>query len=435
MLQAPRQSARDSASGAPRHRHHTGTPHPAVTEPIDGNNRLKRTLGLPLVTLYGLGNILGAGIYVLVGKVAGFAGSSTILAFLIAMVVAAVTALSYMELAGRYPVSGSVSVYLHRAFGKRWLSTAIGLTMVGGGVASAAALAQGFSGYLNSFVSVPTIAGSVGLLVALGAIAVKGIGESATFAAVLTGLEVLGLALVIWFGRTAFAHINVGGLVAIDPAVGLGGVFAGAFLAFYAFIGFEDMVNVAEEAKNPRRTMPLAILFSLLASTVLYLLVVVVSTTLVSPAELADSEAPLTLVFERSGASHGVLLSLIGMIAAMNGIIVQIIMGSRILYGLAAEGWIHRSFGKVHTSFQTPVTATLLVLAAMIAATAVLPLVSLARLTSLLVLIIFTLVNASLIVIKRRHRDHGGYIDVPAAVPYVGVALCLGTLVLQAVNW
>jgi amino acid transporter len=406
-----------------------------VSDPSPDRARLRRTLGLPLVTLYGLGNILGAGIYVLVGKVAGFAGSSTTLAFVIAMVTAAVTALSYMELAGRYPVSASVSVYLHRAFGKRWLSTAIGLAMVGGGIASAAALAQGFAGYLNSFIAVPTLVGSVGLLAVLGAIAVKGIGESATTAALLTGLEVLGLVLVIWFGRNAFTHIDVGRLIAVDPAVGVGGLFAGAFLAFYAFIGFEDMVNVSEEVKNPSRTMPLAILIALLVSTVLYLLVVVVSTTLVSPAELADSEAPLTLVFERSGASHGVLLSLIGMIAAMNGVIVQIIMGSRILYGLAGEGWIHRSFGTVHGSFQTPVTATLVVLAVMITATALLPLVSLARLTSLLVLIIFTLVNAALAVIKRRHRDHGGYIDVPTAVPYLGVALCLGTLFLQAVNW
>ena len=406
-----------------------------MTEPIDRNPRLRRTLGLPLVTLYGLGNILGAGIYVLVGKVAGFAGSSTTLAFIIAMVTAAVTALSYMELAGRYPVSASVSVYLHQAFGKRWLSTTIGLTMVGGGVASAAALSQGFAGYLNSFISVPTIVSSVGLLAVLGAIAIKGIGESAKMAALLTGLEVLGLVLVIWFGRTAFTHIDVGGLVALDPAVGIGGLFAGAFLAFYAFIGFEDMVNVSEEVKNPSRTMPLAILLALLVSTALYLLVVVVSTTLVSPSDLAESEAPLTLVIERSGASQGVLLSTIGMIAAMNGVIVQIIMGSRILYGLATEGWIHSRFARVHRAYQTPVTATLVVLAAMIAGTVLLPLVSLAQLTSLLVLIIFTLVNASLIAIKRRHRDHEGYIKVPTAVPYVGVALCLGTLVLQAFHW
>ena len=117
------------------------------------------------------------------------------------MITAAITAMSYMELSGRYPVSASVSVYLHRAFGKRWLSVAIGLGMVGGGIASAAALAQGFAGYLRTFVSVPTLVASVGLLAVIGAIAIKGIGESARTAAVLTGLEVLGLLLIIWYGR------------------------------------------------------------------------------------------------------------------------------------------------------------------------------------------------------------------------------------------
>lgn len=395
------------------------------------NGGLNRTLSLPLVTLYGLGNIVGAGIYVLIGKVAGFAGSSTTLAFVLAMVTAGVTALSYMELAGRYPVSASVSVYLHRAFGRRRLSTAIGLAMAVGGIASAAALAQGFAGYLRSFADLPELVASVGLLLVLGAIAVKGIGESATTAAVLTGLEVLGLLLVIWFGRKAFGEVDVGRLLAVDPAVGIGGVVAGAFLAFYAFIGFEDMVNVAEETRNPSRAMPLAILFALLASTVLYLLVVIVATTLVSPADLAASQAPLTLVFERSGASNVALLSLIGMIAAMNGVIVQMIMASRILYGLANEGWIHRRFGTVHGTFKTPVVATVAVVAAMVLATAALPLVSLAQLTSLLVLTIFALVNASLIVIKRRGEAHQGSIVVPRVVPYLGVTLCLGTIVFQ----
>lgn len=398
------------------------------------NGELDRSLSLPLVTLYGLGNIVGAGIYVLIGKVAGFAGSSTTLAFLAAMVTAAVTALSYMELAGRYPVSASVSVYLHRAFGKRRLSTAVGLAMAGGGIASAAALAQGFAGYLDSFISIPPLLASVGLLVVLGTVAIKGIGESATAAAVLTGVEVLGLLLVIWFGRKAFGQIDVQQVLTIDPAVGVGGVVAGAFLAFYAFIGFEDMVNVAEETRNPSRTMPLAILFALLGATVLYLLVVLVSTTLVSPADLAASEAPLTLVFERSGAGNMLLLSLIGMTAAMNGVIVQIIMASRILYGLAGEGWIHRRFATVHRTYQTPVTATVVVLTAMIIATVALPLVSLAQLTSLLVLTIFTLVNAALIVIKRRGGDHRGYIVVPRAIPYLGVTLCLGTIVFQLLN-
>lgn len=395
---------------------------------------LRRSLSLPLVTLYGLGNIVGAGIYVLIGKVAGLAGSSTTLSFIIAMVTAGVTALSYMELSGRYPVSASVSVYLHKAFGRRWLSVVIGLVMVIGGVASAAALAQGFAGYLNAFLTVPTAVASVGLLIAIGALAMKGISESAKTAAVFTGLEVLGLVLVIWFGRSAFTTMDVGGLLRVDPAVGISGVFAGAFLAFYAYIGFEDMVNVAEEAKNPSRTMPLAILLSLLLSAVVYLLVVAVSTTLVAPADLAASNAPLALVIERSGSGNVVLLSLIGMVAAVNGVIVQIIMGSRILYGLAREGWISRRLATVHGRYQTPVVATLVVLGAMIAGTLLLPLVSLAQVTSLLVLSVFTLVNASLIVIKRRGGTHQGYVVVPRIVPYLGVLLCAGTIIVEVIG-
>lgn len=396
---------------------------------------LKRTLGLPLVALYGLGNILGAGIYVLVGKVAGFAGQGTTLAFMLAMIIAGFTAFSYMELAGRYPVSASVSVYLHKAFGKRWLSVLIGLAMVAGGITSAAALAQGFAGYLGSFVAVPTAIASVSLIIVLGAIAIKGIGESAKAAAIFTIVEVLGLLLIIWFGRSAFGEVDVSGVLAIDPAVGIGGLIAGTFLAFYAFIGFEDMVNVAEEAKNPHKTMPLAVLIALIVSTILYLLVVVVATTLVSPAELAVSGAPLTLVFERSGAGNVLILSFIGMVAAINGVIVQIIMGSRILYGLARQGWLSDKLAVVHGTYKTPVTATLVVLVIMIAGTLLLPLVSLAQLTSLLVLSIFTLVNISLIFIKRRTKDHRGYITVPVFVPYVGALLCIGTTMYQLFSW
>ena len=397
--------------------------------------RLKRSLGLPIVALYGLGNILGAGIYVLVGKVAGFAGASTTLAFLIAMITAAFTAFSYMELAGRYPVSASVSVYLHKAFGKRWLSVTIGLAMVLGGVTSAAALAQGFAGYLGSFIAVPTGVASVGLLLLLGAIAIKGIGESAKTAAIFTAIEVLGLLLIIWFGRSAFGAVSTSNLLSVDSTVGVGGVVAGAFLAFYAFIGFEDMVNVAEEAKNPRRTMPLAILIALIVSTVLYLLVIVVATTLVTPSELADSSAPLTLVFERSGVRSTEILSLIGMVATINGVIVQIIMGSRILYGLAKQGWLTKKLAVIHVEHKTPITATLVVLGAMIVGTLLLPLVSLAQLTSLLVLSIFTLVNVSLVSIKRRTPDHEGYISVPSFVPYTGTALCVSTIMYQLYNW
>lgn len=399
------------------------------------STKLKRSLSLPVLTLYGLGNILGAGIYVLVGKVAGFAGASTTLAFILAMVIAALTAFSYMELSGRYPVSASVSVYLHKAFGKKNLSVAIGLAMVAGGITSAAALAHGFAGYLNTFFSFPELLASILLLLSLGLLALKGINESAKTAAVFTFVEILGLVLIIWFGRGALSTVEPLSLIKIDPAIGLSGLFAGAFLAFYAFIGFEDMVNVAEEAKNPKRSMPLAILLSLIISTVLYILVVVVATTLVPTSELAQSSAPLTLVFERSGVSNQQILSLIGLVAAINGVIVQIIMGSRILYGLSKQGWISPKLSEVHAKRQTPTKSTLLVLSLMIFFTIILPVVSLAQITSLLVLAIFSGVNISLIAIKRRHKNHGGYITVPILIPLIGSILCFAAIVYQILDW
>lgn len=397
--------------------------------------RLNRTLGLTLVTLYGLGNILGAGIYVLVGKVAGFAGTSSALSFVIAMCVAAVTAFSYMELAGRYPVSASVSTYLHKAFRQRWLSVLIGLAMVAGGIASAAALSQGFAEYLRVFVNIPAWLASVGLLLVIGLIAIRGIKESARAAALFTMIEVFGLLMVIWFGRSALTGADLGEAFSIDPAVGIAGVMAGAFLAFYAFIGFEDMVNVAEEVKNPRRTMPVAILLSLIISTVLYLLVVIVATNTVSSAELSASSAPLALVFEQSGANSALALSAIGMIAAINGVIVQVIMGSRILYGLAKRGWIDSRLSEVHDRYKTPFPATLVTVGIMIVATLLLPLVSLAQATSLLILSIFVLVNTALVVVKRRDGSPQKYVTVPIGVPVIGALLCVVMIIYQLYQW
>ena len=382
--------------------------------------KLSRSLSLPLVALYGLGNILGAGIYVLVGKVAGEAGYSTVLAFVLAMVIAGLTAFSYMELSGRYPVSASVSVYLHKAFGRKWLSVGIGLAMVAAGITSAATLAKGFAGYLSVLLPTPELLAGIGLLVVLGLVAAKGIGESAKLAGIFTFVEVAGLALVITAGRNSFSTIDTSKLLSIDPAVGLSGLIGGAFLAFYAFIGFEDMVNIAEETKNPQRTMPLAILISLMVSTVLYILVATVAITAVNPVVLANSKAPLSLVYSQARGGSAWFLTIIGISAAVNGVIVQIIMGSRILYGLSRQGWLDKHLAEVNKDTKTPVVATALIVCLMILSAFLLPLVSLARLTSLIVLGIFALVNLALVVIKRRGDKHNGFIAVPIAIPYLG---------------
>ena len=392
---------------------------------------LKRTVTLPLLTLYGLGNILGAGIYVLIGEVVGLAGFSSPLAFLVAMVIAGLTAFSYMELSSRYPVSASVSVYLHEAFGHRRLATLVGLLIVLGGISSAAALSLGFAGYFLAFVGLPKILISAVLLLILSGIAILGIGESAKFASLFTLVEVFGLLLIIIAGREHLLSFDPTQLLAIDPDVGWSGVFGGAFLAFYAFIGFEDMVNISEEVKNPRRTMAYAILASLGLATVLYLATVVVSIGAVPASELGASDAPLALVLQRVSSLDPILITFIGLAATINGALVQLIMGSRILYGLADRGWISSRFAGLHETYRTPVLATIVVLAATILGAFALPLVSLAKLTSLFVLAVFVAVNVSLIVIKQRHVATNTAFEIPVILPVLGAMTATGILLLQ----
>ena len=244
------------------------------------NNSLKRSLNLPLITFYGLGNILGAGIYVLVGKVAGEAGYFAPLSFFIASLVAAISALTYAELSARYPVSAGEAVYLYEGFQLRWLSMVVGLLIVSAGIVSSAAIAHGFAGYLKAtlidfipaFQAVPSVAIIAILLCLLGALAVWGISQSVKVAAAFTLLEIAGLCLIIWLG---IDHLSVAPPVvqAVSESTGhfsFVGIFAGSFLAFYAYLGFEDMVNVAEEVRDPQRTMPRAIFLAVIISTLLY---------------------------------------------------------------------------------------------------------------------------------------------------------------------
>jgi len=303
-------------------------------------------------------------------------------------------------------------------------------------VASAAALSKGFAGYLASMAAVPETVAALGLLAVLGLVAVKGIKESARLAVVVTVIEVIGLLLVIGFGWEDILLANVPDMLRVDTAMGASwaAVLSGAFLAFYAFIGFEDMVNVVEEVKDPRRTMPLAIILSLAAAAVLYLLVVIVCLAVALPEELAGSSAPLNLVFERITTIDPRLISLIGLAATVNGVLVQIVMGSRILYGLSCQGWLPGRFAAVHGRYQTPVFATLAVVAAMAAGVLLLSLVSLASLTSFLVLTVFVLVNISLLVIKLRDRDDAAAVSVPVFVPALALLSCVGLLLFQILD-
>ena len=395
---------------------------------------LKRGLNLPLLLLYGVGNILGAGIYVLVGEVAEIAGYHAPVSFLLAAAIAGITGFTYIELSTRYPVSAGEAVYVEEGFSIRWITLAVGLLVCASGIVSSATLARGFVGYLDLFLALPDWLVILALIWILALIAVVGISESVTVASIFTVLEVIGLLVIIWVSRDALLAVPEY-MPRIVPDLTPGpwlGVVAGAFLSFFAFIGFEDMVNVAEEVKEPHKTLPRAIIAALVICSLLYGLIALVAVILVTPSELAETGAPLASVYQSATGKEPVFIGLLGLCAIVNGILIQVIMVSRILYGMANRGWIWSPLATVSERTRTPINATLLVAAIISGLALTFSLVSLAAITSLVVLIIFSTMNAALIAVKRKHPLPDGAVAVPVWVPYIGLA---GSVGLALVAW
>lgn len=388
---------------------------------------LKRRIGPGLLTAYGVGVMVGAGIYVLVGAVAAQAGLYAPLAFFLAGVIAAPSALSYAELSTRIPEAAGEAAYVEAGLGSRLLGVIVGLAIVLGGSVSAAAVLRGGAGYLTGFVDVPFAWAVVGLGLFLVGVAVIGVLESLAMAALFTVIEVVGLALVIWSGW--LAPVSPDWSLPAQPY--WPGVGVAATLAFFAFIGFEDIVNMAEEVKRPERTLPLAILASLMITTLLYILVTLTAVRAVPLEELSASERPLALVYQ-AGGGPSVLLSAIAVVAALNGVLAQMVMAARVLFGLGKHGGALAVFHRAHPRFGTPVLATTLIGAGVIVVALILPVADLAGVTSTVLLIVFTLVNASLIYLKRKAPQ--APFRVPGWVPVLGLGFALLALVAFALG-
>ena len=398
--------------------------------------RLKRTLSLPLLVLYGLGTTIGAGIYALVGKIAGEAGYLAPFVFLLAAAMASLTALSFGELCRRYPYSAGEAVYIREAFHWEWLSTVVGLLVVLTGIVSAAALVNGFIGYLGEFLEVQPSLTIVLTCRVLGALAGWGIAESVTVAAIVTLIEVGALLAIVWLGLEQTAN-PFGSWVAQWPETdwsSLGLVFGGATLAFYAFIGFEDMVNVAEEVRDVENTMPRAIILTLLISTLVYLLLMLVAVLTVTPDELSKSEAPLSLVYRQLTGGDSTVISVIGLFAIINGALIQIVMAARVMYGQAIMGQLPGGLGRIHGRTQTPLIATALVTGLVAAMALIGDLAGLARTTSLLMLTVFALVNLALWKIKRGRRSPVSFRPLPIWVPIAGFFVSSGMVLNELVQ-
>jgi len=402
---------------------------------------LKRSLSLPVVTLYGLGTIIGAGIYVLIGEVVATAGYLTPAAFLMASIIAAFSAFSYAELSSRYPLSAGQAIYVERAFGIRVYSTTIGLLMVFIGITASATLVRGFIGYFNYIIPLDETLSIVLLVLSLGGVAAWGIAQSSWIAVVTTLIEIGGLLLIIWVTHDDTPEYSM----LLENAVqqfstdGWSTISAGAFIAFFAFLGFEDIVNVVEEVKNPTRNLPRAIILSLVISTLLYFTVSVAAIATVSPAELAGNPAPLALVYERAVGESPLFIVVVGIASIINGTLIMMIMATRILYGMGRQQWLPSQLSRVNSTTRTPLLSTALISLLILVFALWLPVATLAVTTSLFTLIVFFSINLSLLVIKLRDRQH----DVPPEeihyypiwIPVAGILSSAAFMLSQIYYW
>ena len=378
--------------------------------------------------------MVGGGFYALLGEVSSRAGMHTPLAFGLSGVLALLSAFSFAELSSRYPSSAGEARYAEEGFGNTKLAGAIGWLVVLTGVVSAAALSVATIGFLRDLVVVPTTLGVVLLVLTMGAIAAWGVGQSVATVTVITLIEIGALVVVSILSGDSLSQLPAR-VDEIALPVGPGvwaGIFAGGFLAFYAFVGFEDMVNMAEEVTDARRTLPIALLVCVALTTVIYIVVSTIAVLAVEPDVLAQSQIPLAELVRGRGWLSTTGIGVVSVLTGLNGALVQIVMASRVVYGMAGRGQAPKPLAQVHRTRQTPIRATVLVSLCVLGLAAFFPLATLAKWTSAIILVIFSVVNLSLWLIKGRGTPPpDGAVSYPRWLAMLGFLSCVGVLAYQ----
>lgn len=395
-------------------------------EPTGG---LRRTIGPGLLFFFVLGDMLGGGIYALVGEVGGVVGGAIWVPFLVAFVLASLTAAAYVELVTKYPRAAGAALYVNTAFGRPFLTFLVAFAVMCSGITSAAALARAFAGdYLVTFVDTPVQLGALGLLVVLAAVNLWGVKESVRVNAAFTVIEVVGVLIILTVGAMAIG----GGSADLSRNLDLGGdgpplllVLAGSALAFYTLIGFEDSVNMAEEVQDPSRAFPRALFGAMGVAAVAYLGVTVVTSAVVPTQDLATSDAPLLEVIRRGpGGVPETLFSGIALFALANGALLSLMMASRLVYGMAQEGIVPSALGRVLPGRRTPVVAITFTTALALVLAATGDLGDLADTTVLLLLVVFAFVNVSVLVLRGDDVGHDHF-RAPTLAPALGAVVCV----------
>ncbi|MCK2238002.1 MULTISPECIES: APC family permease [unclassified Crossiella] len=395
-----------------------------------GQPELKRAIGSKLLLFFVIGDILGTGVYALTGTVAGKVGGALWVPFLLAFVVAFLTAFSYLELVGKYPKAAGAALYTNRAFRMPFLTFMVAFAVMCSGITSASSAAVAFGGtYLKAFVETPGPWVAIGFLALLAFINFRGVGESVKANVVLTIIELSGLLIVIGIGVYAvyngmgepsrlieFNTADQSTLIAITSATSL---------AFFAMVGFEDSVNMAEECKDPVRIFPRSMLMGMGIAGSVYLLVAITSSLLVPAGDLAAAKSSALLKVVQIGAPAFplALFAFIGMFAVANSALINMLMASRLVYGMANERIIPMPFGKVHQTRRTPWIAILFTSIIAVILVSTLDISILGGTTALLLLIVFTIVNVACLVLRKEKAGHKHF-RAPTIVPILGAVTC-----------
>lgn len=401
----------------------------------DDAPRLRRAMSTWLLYGFIVGDVLGAGIYALMGVLSAESGGAVWAPLILALLLALLTAGSYAELVTKYPKAGGAAVFAERAFRSQAVSFLVGFCMLAAGVVSAAGLAIAFAGdYLGTFLDAPVVPSAIVFLALVAALNARGIRESMSSNLVMTAIELSGLIIVV-----VVVAVFVGGgggepsrvlEFPAESSVG-GAILGGAIIAYYSFVGFETSANVIEEVKDPRRAYPRALFGALATAGAMYVLVCLASTAALSPHELQASSGPLLSVVEATGIQvPSWLFSLIALIAVANGALLTMIMASRLAFGMAEQGLLPHVLARILPRRRTPWVAILVTTVIAMLLTLIGDLATLAETVVLLLLFVFISVNVSVLVLRRDKVEHEHF-RVWTFVPVLGVLSCVLLLTQQ----
>ena len=402
------------------------------------NQQLARRISLISLIFYGIGDILGAGIYGLIGKAAGIMGNGIWLAFLVSALAAIFTGLTYASLGSRYPKAAGTAYVLKKTFGSSFLAYVFGIAVLCSGLVSMGTSSRAFSGYLIGLL--PALSLQAGILIfmaLLTLIVLKGIKESMWANIVCTTIELLGLLFIIlvgmsFIGQTSLLDFTSPQNPESTPRLSL--VFSGAILTFYSFMGFEDILNISEEVENPERNLPIGIITAVAISSIVYMLISIIAISVVPAQELAGSQQPLVEVVRRAAPWFpSKIFSFVSMFAIANTALLNFIMASRLIYGMSREGLLPKKWGYVSPKTQTPVIGIFICIGVVLFMAFLGEIATLAKSSSLLLLCSFLLMNLSLIILKKKKPEEKGRFEIPYFIPVLGCILAL-TLIVSA-SW